>query len=342
MSFGAAAEVGQVDRCVGASAAISSRMPCRSPGPAWCPRPAADAIFALDLADRLRRLPSGARSCFAVPAQNLALRRYVSGNIGYQAPGTDPAAPRRPLPASATWAILPSPGWDSQWDWQGWVAFEDLPWTLNPPDGVIVAANQQVTASATPFLTSEWDYGWRSQRIRELLTDTPGLTVADMARIQGDTRNQFAPTLVAALLSIDLSGDPFTREAQDLLRTWDFSQPGRWVQPASAAAAYLQRRVVHGCLQATVRRPTSPGSARRRRGSRWWMAVSALLRQLGQPLVGRQAHALDRREPRRDPAPAPSCRPGSTSPSSLGSNIARAGPGARLHSLTLDAPRARG
>ena len=38
---------------------------------------------------------------------------------------------------------------------------------LDPAEGFIVAANQMVTASTTPFLTTEWDLGYRSQRIRE-------------------------------------------------------------------------------------------------------------------------------------------------------------------------------
>ncbi len=299
---------------------------------AWAglvPSATADAIFALDLASDFTAFRAGAKS-FAVPAQNL-LYADVSGNIGYQAPGLIPV--RRASTPGAPPGYLPSPGWDSQWDWQGWVAFEDLPWTLNPPDGVIVAANQQVTASATPFLTSEWDYGWRSQRIRELLADTPRLTVADMARIQGDTRNQFAPTLVAALLSIDLSGDPFTREAQDLLRTWDFTQPAD-TQPASAAAAYYNA-VWSRLLQATFDDQLPP-DLRADGGGRWWMAVSALLVNSANPwwddkrtpsIVENRDEILTRAlvQARLDLT------------RSLGSNIAKWSWG-RLHSLTLVHP----
>jgi penicillin amidase len=42
-----------------------------------------------------------------------------------------------------------------------------------------------------------------------------------------------APTLVPLLLATDLDDDPFTSEAQALLRGWDYTQP-----PDSAAAAY--------------------------------------------------------------------------------------------------------
>ena len=55
--------------------------------------------------------------------------------------------------------------------------FEQLPWTYDPPEGYIVTANNQVTAATgpqVPFLTSDWDYGWRSSRIEALLKQSDG------------------------------------------------------------------------------------------------------------------------------------------------------------------------
>ncbi len=191
---------------------------------ALTPGRTADAIFELDAAggwDEFR----AAASSFEVPSQNLVYAD-VDGNIGYQAPGRIPV--RRGY--DGRW---PVPGWKSQYAWASFVPFSKLPHELNPPEGFIVTANQAVTASAQPFLTQDWSYGYRSQRIRDLLKDENGLTAADMAKIQLDTRNGMAPTLVPLLLKVDLSRDQFTREAQDLLKGWDFTQPAD-----SAAAAY--------------------------------------------------------------------------------------------------------
>ena len=93
------------------------------------------------------------------------------GHIGYQAPGQVPI--RRPALPRSPAGYWPAPGWDSTYDWQGFVEFSELPWVLDPPDGVIVAANQAVTTSSTPFLTTEWDQGWRSTRIGERLAALP-------------------------------------------------------------------------------------------------------------------------------------------------------------------------
>ncbi|MFZ1285944.1 MAG: penicillin acylase family protein, partial [Candidatus Phosphoribacter sp.] len=244
------------------------------------PSTSADALFAINLARDPAALRSAAKG-FAVPSQNIVFADTV-GNIGYQAPGLIPVR-RAPSPSQPA-GYLPVPGWDSQLDWQGWVAFEDLPWALNPRDGFIVAANQQVSATTPPFLTTEWDAGWRSQRIREQITAAaPGtLTVEMMSAIQSDDTDGFAATLVPALLAIDLSGDPFTQSAQDLLRAWDHTTPtgsslDQQERSASSAAAYFYTvwvTLLDGAFNDQV-----PAELRADGGSRWRLVVSRLLDQ---------------------------------------------------------------
>ena len=155
---------------------------------------------------------------------------------------------RRPALPRAPAGYWPAPGWDSTYDWQGFVEFSEMPWALDPKDGVIVAANQAVTSSSTPFLTSEWDDGWRSTRIGERLAAKDKVSPADMADIQLDTEDSFAKVLVPALLAVPLSAseaDPdsaelleFTREARELLRDWDFTTPAGDAESGAAAAYY--------------------------------------------------------------------------------------------------------
>jgi penicillin amidase len=193
----------------------------------------ADAIFGLDAATNFEQFRAAAKD-FAVPSQNL-IYADTSGNIGYQAPGRIPERSRYMEAPPGYWI---RPGWVSSWDWKGYVPFSEMPYAYNPPEGFIVTANQAVTQSGTPFLTTEWDYGFRSQRIRNLLQNNTKVTPATMSQIQGDTRSQFAPILVKALLNVNLGSDNFTRQAQDLLRDWDFTSPAGGDSPAGAAAAY--------------------------------------------------------------------------------------------------------
>src|SRR5690606_1067656 len=111
---------------------------------ALTPGRTADAVFALNTARDAEGVADAAR-VFAVPAQNIVFAT-ADGDIGYQAPGLIPLrarVPDGPVPSDGTW---PRPGWDSRYDWQGWVPFEELPASLNPPGGVVVAANQAVSA----------------------------------------------------------------------------------------------------------------------------------------------------------------------------------------------------
>ncbi|HEU4997636.1 MAG TPA: penicillin acylase family protein [Lapillicoccus sp.] len=205
------------------------------------PNTTADAIFGIDAAQNFTEFRAAAAK-FAVPSQNLVYAD-TAGHIGYQSPGMIPirstSVPNTPP------GYWPAPGWDSQYDWKGFVPFEQLPWTYDPPEGYIVTANNQVTAATgpqVPFLTTDWDYGWRSSRIETLVQQTLNqggkISAERMSEIQNDTYNGFAPTLVQSLLQIDLSGDEFTQQAQTLLGDWDFTQPADKGKSSVRAAYY--------------------------------------------------------------------------------------------------------
>lgn len=194
----------------------------------------ADAIVGLNTASNFQEFRAAAEK-FNVPAQNL-LYADVEGNIGYQAPGQYPI--RSTARQGAPPGYWPAPGWDSGYDWRRFLPFEDLPWAYNPEKEFIVAANQPVTESTRPFITTEYDHGYRAARIRDLIEEGGALTPEGLREIQLDSMNTFAPTLVSALLQIDTSDDPFTAQGQDLLRDWDFSTPADSSE-AGAAAAYF-------------------------------------------------------------------------------------------------------
>ncbi|MDM7830640.1 penicillin acylase family protein [Cellulomonas edaphi] len=217
------------DGSVGRSYAVSLGWTALAPGHT------ADALLSIDTARDADDIAKVGR-LLEVPSQNIVFAT-TDGHIGYQAPGRIPVRARIPgaVPSDGTW---PRPGWDSAYDWQGYVDPTDMPHALDPASGVIVAANQQVTPRGTgPFLTKDWDYGFRSQRILDLLgaavEDDGTLGVADMATIQLDQHNPYADVLVPTLLSLNIEND-FDDDGQDLLRTWD-----RTNAKDSAAAAYF-------------------------------------------------------------------------------------------------------
>ena len=161
-----------------------------------------------------------AASLLAAPSQNMVYAD-VDGNIGYQAPGAIPIRQGY----DGKW---PVPGWTSRYQWQGTIPFDALPTVLNPPEGWIVTANQAAIGPEYPyFITDDWAYGSRSQRIVDLVeqatADGSLMDAATMRAIQMDSRNEFASFLAPRLAALPTTET--TADAVALLDGWDFSQP---------------------------------------------------------------------------------------------------------------------
>jgi penicillin amidase len=157
------------------------------------------SLFDLNLAENWNQFRNAARN-FAVPAQNW-LYADIYGNIGYQMPGNIPIRP------SGDFGKYPKPGWTGTYEWQGYIPFEDLPYAFNPPEGYIVTANNPVVGPEYPYFISDyWAYGWRAQRIVDMLNaETEVISLEDMQIMQGDNYNMIAEILVPILLDIDLA-----------------------------------------------------------------------------------------------------------------------------------------
>ncbi len=261
---------------VGANAEVGTDAPERENGYAvalaWTaltPRPTADALFMFDTASNWTEFREAAAR-FAVPSQNLVYADRT-GNIGYQAPGAIP------IRKGGRTGDYPAEGWRPENDWTGrYVPTEALPNELNPAEGFISAANQAVTGPDYRFyLTDSPDQGYRSQRIRNLLTRAldqgSDVDVRDMTRMQLDERNPIAPVLLPYLMRQLMTAEYYA-DGQRLLLDWDFTQPAD-----SAAAAYFNvvwSNVLRLTFHDQLPRQLWPDGS-----DRWMAVVSNLLRQ---------------------------------------------------------------
>lgn len=212
---------------------------------ALTPGVTAQGIFALNTAVDADEVRAAAASLES-PALNVVFAT-TDGHIGYQATGRVPvrgSVVGADPPTDGTWPRL---GWNSSYDWQGWVDPADLPSVLDPDDGFVIGADQQVGASV--YLTGDWDYGYRAQRIRDLLVlavaDGP-VDVTDMERIALDKYSPAAGVLVEALLAVDLKNTTtahgWAADGQELLRTWDLQMDAD--SPAAMYFAAVWRMVL--------------------------------------------------------------------------------------------------
>lgn len=152
---------------------------------------------------------------FMAPAQNFVFADR-HGNIGFRANGLFPI--RR-----AGDGLLPAPGWTDTHEWEGYVPWDELPSAYNPPEELIVTANQRIVGEDYPYLIShEWTPPYRAEAIRRGLEGRTDLTLDDMKELQGSFYNTQAekilPVFIGALDTHNLEGA--AADALQLLKAW--------------------------------------------------------------------------------------------------------------------------
>jgi penicillin amidase len=114
------------------------------------------------------------------PGQNVVYAD-VDGNIGYVLGARVPVRKKGH-------GEVPVPGDTDDYEWTGYIPFEQLPQVFNPESGLIVTANARVTGpDYKPYLTDHWEEPYRTARIYDLLHDKHGLRPEDMLKVQTDT-----------------------------------------------------------------------------------------------------------------------------------------------------------
>lgn len=182
-----------------------------------------EALWGFDKAQSWEEFREAARH-WSVPAQNIVYAD-VEGNIAYQTPGNIPI--RKQGDGS-----LPVPGWDSLYDWSGFIPFEELPFVLNPQSGYVVTANNQASPRDYQYLiASSWNYGQRAARIVEMIENAPGkIDMNYVQQMHGDSKSLNAAVLVPMLLAVELN--PELAEIRDrYLASWDYQERDDSVAP---------------------------------------------------------------------------------------------------------------
>ena len=208
-----------------------------------------------------------AASKFNVPAQNL-LYADVQGNIGYQMPGNIPIRKNGD-------GTLPVPGWTDEYEWTGYIPFDNLPNVFNPTKGYIVTANNAVVGTDYPYvITKDWNYGFRAQRIVDMIESAPGsIDIAYIQKIQGDNYDANAGTFVPLLAQLDFqAGTPNQAIVLDLLKNWDY-QAGMDSAPAAVFEVFWKN------LLADTFNDDLPAAYRPAGGSRWMEVMSNLAKE---------------------------------------------------------------
>jgi penicillin amidase len=227
------------------------------------------AIWKFDIASNWDEFRAGAAE-FDVPAQNLVYAD-VDGNIGYQTPGKIPVR-------SSGDGRLPVPGWTDQYEWTGYIPFEELPYAFNPPQGFIATANNAVVGAEYPYLiTNDWSYGYRARRIVEMIQNAPSpIDIAYFQQMQGDDKDLNAERLMPILLQIPLTGTRLEK-ARSILQGWDY-QDRMDSAPAALFNAFWRHLLSLTFNDDILNQDYWPTG-----GDRWFEVVRGLVKDPGSP-----------------------------------------------------------
>nr|WP_255601520.1 penicillin acylase family protein [Lysinibacillus sp. K60] len=153
---------------------------------------------------------------FKAPAQNFVFASK-DGTIAYKANGQIPIRKQGE-------GQLPVPGDSSDYGWEGFIPWGELPTLVNPKEGFIATANNQVIGEDYPYhITDFWAQPYRFERIKEVLEANDAITVDDMMALQMDQHNlyarEFLPDLLTSIKEKDQDGK--YAEIMAMLEKWD-------------------------------------------------------------------------------------------------------------------------
>ena len=163
----------------------------------------------------------------------------VDGNIGYHAAG---ALPRR----RSYRGDVPVDGASGNFEWDGYVPFDELPSVYNPPSGLIVSANQNTFPETYPYtVNGNFAPPYRAQQIRALLSARNGWRAQDLLAVQKDVYSAFSHFLAGQLVAAYQrrnAHNPGLDTAVDLLRAWNGQMDKDMAAPFLVTLAYQHVR----------------------------------------------------------------------------------------------------
>lgn len=175
-----------------------------------------------------------ALSRFPGPSHNFVYAD-VDGNIGYQAAG------RMPI-RKTNLSNLPLDASKPENEWEGFIPFEELPSAFNPPDGLLVTANQNPFPANYKYpVAGAFTPPYRQRQIEARLRQQAKWKPQDMTSVQMDVYSAFhhflAQELVKAAGKRNNGREEFG-EARQILAAWNGQMEIGQAAPLIAVLAY--------------------------------------------------------------------------------------------------------
>jgi penicillin amidase len=199
-----------------------------------------DAIAGINRAQNADEVKAAGKS-FVTPMQNFVYADDA-GHIGLMLPGRVPLRSER----NDSLGLVPAPGWDGRYDWQGFIPPEDAVDIEDPPSGHIATANNKTAPEDYRYtLTREWEPPYRFGRIEQLLGATEKHSLASFKEIQTDIVDTYALELKRYLIAAAPFPSGDDAAVADLIANWNGVMNAGRPEPLifAAWARALARRI---------------------------------------------------------------------------------------------------
>jgi penicillin amidase len=142
----------------------------------------------------------------------------VEGNIGLQ------TATGIPIREHGGGYFI-KPGDTDKYDWKGFVPFDELPFSYNPPEGHLSSANNKTTGPDYPYnIGYQFATPHRIDRIREMLNSKPKIGVDDFKEMLADFKSkkvdQYLPGIIE-VLDVQQGFSANEAKALEMLKNWN-------------------------------------------------------------------------------------------------------------------------
>jgi penicillin amidase len=191
-------------------------------------------IFTMMRAHDCREFHQALRN-WTTPTQNVVYAD-TQGNIAYAFPGKTPLRRKGD-------GRIPVPGWTDEYEWTGYIPFEQLPHMLNPSRGFIATANNRVFDDNFPVrIEIEPISGDRAQRIVELITDQVAgngskIDITYIQRMHLDQQSPSAREVARQIGQLSADSSPTDPRISTVIR-WMQAWDGTLAVDSKEAAVY--------------------------------------------------------------------------------------------------------
>jgi penicillin amidase len=126
-------------------------------------------------------------------------------------------------------------GATDEYDWKGYVPFDQLPSIYNPAIGFISSANNRTVTEGYPYyISSDFELPYRINRIRQMLSEKGTFNIEDFKRMILDQHSDYAALLTPLILKLKDRKSELTdaeAEALNTLSGWDYDMNASLVAP---------------------------------------------------------------------------------------------------------------